>query len=52
MIFPNLAAGFQKQTGNILGFGECDESSEMSFANMDSQTLQSTTLTQNTVLAS
>lgn len=40
MILPKLAAGFQKQKGDIFGFGECDEPSEMSVVKMDSQKLE------------
>ena len=40
MILPKLATGFQNGKGDIFGFGDYEESSEMSVANMDSQKLE------------
>jgi len=40
MILPKLADGFQKQKGDIFGFGDYDESSEHSIAHMDKQKLE------------
>jgi hypothetical protein len=37
MILPKLAAGFQKQKGDIFGFSDFDESARSSVANMDLQ---------------
>ena len=39
MILPQLAVGFQKQKGDIFGFGDCNRSSASSVANMDLEKL-------------
>ena len=40
MFLPKLAAGFQKQMGDIFSFGNCDESTKHSVSNMDTQKLE------------